>query len=56
MIQDKTKTRFGKWIHDVLAHYIYFLHFQHKTTLWHSPALIGPEEPGAVDFVYIGEK
>jgi len=23
MIQDKTKTRFGRWIHDVLARYIY---------------------------------
>ncbi len=27
MIQDKPKTRFGKWIHDVLTYYI---HFEHK--------------------------
>ncbi len=30
VIQDKPKTRFGKWIHGVLAYYINFVHFEHK--------------------------
>ncbi len=30
VIQDKPKTRFGKWIHGVLAYYIHLVHFEHK--------------------------
>ncbi len=29
MIQDKLNTRFGKWIHDVLAYYINVVDFKH---------------------------
>ena len=30
MVQDKTKTRIGKWIHDELAHNIHFVNFEQK--------------------------
>jgi len=30
VIHNKTKTRFGKWIHNVLAHYKHFVNFEHK--------------------------
>ncbi len=30
MIQDKPKTRFGKWIHGVLAYYIHFVNLNTK--------------------------
>ncbi len=33
MIQDKPKTWFGKWIHDVLAYYINFVNFEHEKKL-----------------------
>ncbi len=31
VIQDKPKTRFGKWIHDVLTYYINFEHKKLRT-------------------------
>jgi len=38
MIQDKKKTRFGKWIHEALAHFIIFvpefnMHFTMPSTV-----------------------
>ncbi len=30
VIQDKPKTRFGKWIHGVLAYYIHFVNLNTK--------------------------
>jgi len=33
VIQDKTKTRFGRWIHDLLAHDINSVHFGKKNVV-----------------------